>query len=111
MDIYNDLQHKLKELDISIKALRKTGEEYAKAYADYRVAIASKLITLKDEGIPATLSSDIARGEPNIAKLKYNEICKEAIYKANLESINAIKLSIRVLENQIEREWGNGKNE
>ena len=40
------------------------------------------------------------------AKAKYNEIVKEAIYKANQEAINSSKLQIRIIENQIQREYG-----
>ena len=41
------------------------------------------------------------------AVLKFEEISKEAIYKANLESINALKLEIKIIQNQIDKEWGN----
>ena len=106
MDIYNELQEKSRLLDNSIKMLRKTGSEYAKAYTDYRVALAKELLILKDEGYAITLAGDIARGKQEIAHLKFEEISKEAIYKANMESINVLKLQIKILENQIEREYG-----
>ena len=106
MDIYNELQEKSRLLDNSIKMLRKTGSEYAKAYTDYRVALAKELLILKDEGYAITLAGDIARGKPEIAHLKFEEISKEAIYKANMESIKVLKLQIKILENQIEREYG-----
>ena len=35
----------------------------------------------------------------------YEEISKEAIYKSNLEVINAIKLNIKVLMNQYDKEY------
>lgn len=107
MDLYNEIQEKSKYLDNSVKMLRKTGSEYAKAYTDYRVALAKELMILKNEGYAITLAGDIARGKPEIARLKFEEISKEAIYKANLESINVLKLQIKILENQIEREYGN----
>ena len=107
MDLQLELNNRIRELDISIRHLRKSGEDYAKAYTEYRVALAKKLIKLKDEGYAITLAGDIARGDPEIAKLKFNEIAKEAIYKANLESINATKLAIKIIEEQISREWGN----
>lgn len=107
MDLLQELQYKTKMLDTSIKQLRKTGSEYAKAYTDYRVALATELIKLKNEGYAITLAGDIARGKPEIAKLKFEEISKEAIYKANLESINAIKLEIKIIQEQISREWTN----
>lgn len=106
MDLYNELQEKCRLLDNSIKMLRKTGSEYAKAYTDYRVALAKELLVLKNEGYAITLAGDIARGKPEIAHLKFTEISTEAIYKANMESINVLKLEIKVLENQIEREFG-----
>lgn len=107
MDLYNEIQEKSKYLDNSVKMLRKTGSEYAKAYTDYRVALAKELMILKNDGYAITLAGDIARGKPEIAHLKFEEISKEAIYKANLESINVLKLQIKILENQIEREYGN----
>ena len=107
MDLQIEQDRKLKELDIAIKSLRNTGSDYAKAYTDYRVALAKELVKLKDEGYAITLAGDIARGKPEIARLKYNEICKEAIYKANLESINATKLAIKIIEEQKNREWVN----
>jgi hypothetical protein len=107
MDLQNELNSRLKDLDVSIKSLRKTGEEYAKAYTNYRVELAKELMILKNEGYAITLAGDIARGKPQIAHLKFLEISKEAIYKANLESINATKLAIKIIQEQIEREWGN----
>lgn len=107
MDLFSELMEKSRLLDNSIKMLRKTGSDYAKAYTDYRIALAKELIILKDEGYAITLAGDIARGKPEIAHLKFEEIAKEAIYKANLESINALKLEIKIIQNQIEKEWSN----
>lgn len=106
MDLVNELNEKCRLLDNSIRMLRKTGSDYAKAYTDYRIALAKELLILKDEGYAITLAGDIARGKPEIAHLKFEEISKEAIYKANMESINVLKLQIKILENQIEREFG-----
>ena len=96
-------------MSLSIKSLIKTGKNYAKAYTDYRVALAKELIRLKDDGMAVTIAYDVARGKPEIAKLKFNEIANEAVYKANLESINAIKLQIKIIQNQIDKEWGNNE--
>lgn len=105
MDLETEIEQKTKELSTSIKMLRKSGEAYAKAYTDYRIALATELIKLKDEGYAITLAGDIARGKPSIAKLKLNEITTEAVYKANQEAIQAIKLQLRLLENQLNREF------
>lgn len=107
MDLYELLQSKINELDATIKNIGQTSKEYALAYTYYRVELAKELVRLKDEGMAVTLAYDVARGKREIAKLKFNEICKEAIYKANLESINSIKLEIRIIQNQIDKEYGN----
>ena len=107
MDIVNEINQKTILLDNSIKMLRKTGSDYAKAYTDYRVALAKELLILKNEGYAITLAGDIARGKPEIAHLKFEEISKEAIYKANMESINVLKLEIKILQSQMDKEWSN----
>ena len=107
MDIANEISQKTTLLDNSIKMLRKTGSDYAKAYTDYRVALAKELLILKNEGYAITLAGDIARGKPEIAHLKFEEISKEAIYKANIESINVLKLEIKILQEQYNKEYVN----
>lgn len=107
MDIANEISQKIALLDNSIKMLRKTGSEYAKAYTDYRVALAKELLILKNDGYAITLAGDIARGKPEIAHLKFEEISKEAIYKANIESINVLKLEIKILQEQYNKEYVN----
>ena len=105
MDLYNELNNLISKLDVSVKSLRKTGSEYAKAYTDYRVALAKELLILKEEGYAITLAGDIARGKPEIAKLKFKEISTEAIYKANQEAINSTKLQIKIIQEQINKEY------
>lgn len=106
MDLFSELMEKSRLLDNSIKMLRKTGSDYAKAYTDYRVELAKELMILKNEGYAITLAGDIARGKPEIAHLKFEEISKEAIYKANMESINVLKLQIKIIQEQLNKEYG-----
>ena len=107
MDLLNYLNELQNQLNISVKSLRKTGTDYAKAYTEYRIALAEELVKLKDQGTPATLCGDLARGKRDVAQKKFQEISTEAIYKANLESINALKIQIKVVQEQLEREWNN----
>ena len=107
MDLINYLNELQNQLNVSVKSLRKTGSDYAKAYTEYRIALAEELVKLKDQGTPATLCGDLARGKRDVAQKKFQEISTEAIYKANLESINALKIQIKVVQEQLEREWNN----
>ncbi len=107
MDLYNDIQQKLKELDMSIKSLRKTGTEYAKAERDYKIKLREEALKLREEDkMAVTLIQQIIYGVQSVADLRFERDVKEAVYKANLEAILSIKLQIKVLENQLDREWG-----
>lgn len=107
MDLLNYLNELQDQLKVSVRQLRKSGEEYARAYKEYRIALAKQLVILKEKNLPVTLCGDLARGNEEVADKKYEEIRTEAIYRANLESINSLKIQIKVVENQLEREWRN----
>jgi len=108
MDLLNELQQKIKELNISIKKLRETGTTYAESEKEYKIAVNKKALELRENGVPVTLIQTVIYGYPEIAKLRFERDVAEVIYNANQEAIQSTKLQIRVLENQISREFGNG---
>ena len=110
MDLLNELQQKLKELDISVRQLRVSGTAYAKAERDYKVKLREESLKARDEGMAIGMIDKTVYGIPSVAELRFQRDCAETIYKANQESINSIKLQIRILESQIDREWGIAKN-
>lgn len=107
MDLLNELQQKIKELNISIKKLRETGTTYAEREKEYKIAVNKKALELRENGVPVTLIQTVIYGYPEIAKLRFERDVAEVIYNANQEAIQSTKLQIRVLESQISREWGN----
>ena len=109
-DLYNELNQKIKELNISIQSLRKTGSEFAEAEKDYKIKLREEALKLRAEkGMPVTLIQQVVYGVPEVAQKRYMRDVKEAVYQANQEAINSIKLQIRVIENQLNREWGASK--
>lgn len=105
MDLYNQLSALLEQLNISIRSLRKTGQEYAEAERDYRMALSAEILRMEGDGRPVTNIYNIARGT-KVAEAKYKQIATEAVYKANMEAIQGIKLQIRVIQAQIDKEYG-----
>lgn len=106
-DLYNELNQKIRELNISIQSLRKTGTEFAEAERDYKITLREEALKLRAEkGMPVTLIQQVVYGVPEVARKRYMRDVKEAVYQANQEAINSIKLQIRVIENQLQREWG-----
>jgi len=109
-DLINELLYKTKELNNLVDDSTMKGLELAKAERLYRVSLAIKLSELKAQGTAATLCSDLGRGDEKIALLKEERDKAEAWYRGSLEHIMASKLEVKILENQISREWGD-KNE
>lgn len=109
-NLYDELCQKIKELNISIQSLRKTGTEFAESERDYKITLREEALKLRAEkGMPVTLIQQVVYGIPEVAQKRYMRDVKEAVYQANQEAINSIKLQIRVIENQLQREWGNTK--
>ena len=108
MDLINELQQKINELNRSIKALRKAGTEFAEAERDYKITLREEALKLREEkGMPVTLIQQVVYGVPEVARKRFERDIKEAIYQANQEEINSTKLQIRIIENQLQREYGN----
>ena len=105
-ELYLELQNSINSLDIALRELKKRGREKSQTEHDYRIKLAEKILEERDKGTPVTIMSDICRGTPSIAKLKLTRDIAETLYVTALEAINIYKLKIKILENQIEREWG-----
>lgn len=105
-DLYTELQNKTNDLDVSIKALRMTGTEYAQAERDYKVLLRTECLKLKSEGMSVGLIELTCYGVPDVADARFKRDVAEAKYRANQEAINALKLQMRLIESQIQREWG-----
>ena len=106
-DLIIEMQNKVAMLDKALQQLGNRGRTFAQAEMDYRIALAQKIITGRDKGVPVTIISDICRGDKAIAKFKFERDVAETVYKSALEAINTYKLQIKILENQIDREWKN----
>ena len=92
------------QLPKSVKKMREYGVQMAKASSEYRAAKAVRIRELKAQGLPATLILDLAKGD--CAEKQYERDMTEVIYETQKEYINSLKTEIRVLEGQIDREWG-----
>ena len=106
MDLQIELTQKIKQLELSIKELRTSGTNYATAEKDYKILLRQECLKLRDEGMAIGMIDKTCYGIPSVAEKRYQRDVAETIYKANLEAINSIKLQLRLIENQISREWG-----
>lgn len=95
------------ELTASIGKLKGNGIALAEAERDYKIKLRQEALKLRSEkNMPVTLIAQIIYGVPEVAELRFKRDVAETIYQTNLEHINKTKLLIRIIDNQIAREWG-----
>lgn len=104
-DLILEVQEKIANLNQALKQLRRQGSAYSEAEHNYRVALAKKILEEREKGTPVTIIADICRGTPNVAQLKLQRDISEVTYNAAKEACNVYKLQIKILDNQIEREF------
>lgn len=107
MELIQELQQKDRELSASIRQLRVSGTAKAEAEKEYKIKLREEALKLRAEkGMPVSLINQIVYGVPEVAELRFKRDIADTVYQANLEAINSTKLQMRIIENQIAREWG-----
>lgn len=110
MELWQEITEKQWMLDKAIKELAQNGYKLAECERDYKIAVNKKALELRSQEVPVTLINQVIYGYEDIAKLRFERDTAQVKYNANLEYIQTIKLMIRILENQLNREYGNTKN-
>lgn len=108
-ETFLELREKMDLLDKALLEIKPRGVELAQAECNYKTALAAKMLELRAEGMPATITPDLARGDAHVAELRLKRDVAEALYKSAYEGINILKLSIKILESEIDREYRSNK--
>ena len=107
MDLVQDIQKLMEELTGSIKLLRRHGNDLANAERNYKVKLRQEALKLRsEENMPVTLINQIIYGIDEVAELRLKRDIAQTMYDTNLEHINVTKLKLRLLEAQLNREYG-----
>ena len=106
MDLALELQDKLEKLNISITELRKSGTALAEAERDYKILLRQECLKLRDEGMAIGMIDKTCYGIPSVAEARFKRDVADAKYRANMEAINTFKLEIKIIQNQINKEYG-----
>jgi len=107
IDPITEVWRRSEMLEVALKECKVRGKAAAEAEQTYRVALAKKILELREASYPATLIGDLARGDKEVARLKFERDCSEVVYDNAQEAINVYKRQIDVLREQIDREWKN----
>lgn len=106
LGLYQELSAKTALLDRAVSELRARGTALAQAERDYKVAAAKRILALRDDGVPVTIIGDLVRGDEEVSMLRFKRDCADVVYRSALEAINALKLEIRLINEQVSREMG-----
>ena len=109
-DLLQELHGLREDLHKSMRLLRQNGEALAMCERDYQVKKAQTVIQMKAEGCTSTEIALTIKGQPEVSEALFKRDKAQVMYDANQEHINVTKLELRVLENQIRREWGDNGN-
>lgn len=110
LELHQRIDELTGQLQDELATLKSSGCQLAENEAEYRMRLRIAILEERDKGTPVTIISDVCRGREDIAELKRLRDCSEAIYKASQEAVNVLKLRIRVLNDEIDREWNSGGN-
>lgn len=92
--------------DNLIVDLAKDGDRLALAEYDYQVQKNKTARRLMAEGYSATMINVLLKGEHEVATLMLERDTAKSRYDATKETINIVKLQMRMTDAQINREWG-----
>ena len=105
MSLIDDLNS---DRELMLKAVREAktrGFALAQAESEYQVAKNTRALELRADDMPATMISLVLKGDPQVSEKLFARDCAKVEYESAQEAINAYKLSARLIENQIQREW------
>lgn len=105
MDLILELQAKTKQLEKAVAELRINGTELAKAEKDYKVLLRQECLKLRDEGMAIGMIDKVCYGIPSVADARFKRDVAKITYDANQDFINSIKLQLRLIESQIQRDY------
>lgn len=105
MATWSDIESGVSYLLMRTEEMRKSGMAAAQADAEYRAIKAKAILEEKAKGTPATLCRDVIYARPDVQSALMNRNCTQAVYEADRESINSMKLKLRITDAQLARDW------
>lgn len=100
-ELEKELLEKNKWLFMKLTEQKELIIKAAQSEYEYRVALASKMMQLKVEGMPVTIMPDLSRGDKTVAKLKLERDIAEGIADACKQAIYAIQSAMSGIQSLI----------
>ena len=110
-DLFNQRDSLSRELSESINLMQQYGTDYAQKDSRYQITLAETATRMKADGETATMISLTIRGTDKVPKMRMDRDIAEVMYKTAQEKIQVVKLQLKLVEAQIEREWQTARRE
>lgn len=114
LDLLSERQRLLSSLNASYSELWKMSKAKSRTEHDYKVAYRKEVFRLhQQDKVAWTAAITLAHGDTeyfNVAELRFKRDIAKSEYEVAQEKINGLKLSLRMIEAEISREWGQNKN-
>lgn len=109
-ELINEMNDLCAKLSVSGRQMAKYGNALAEAERNYKIKLREEALNLRNtKDMPVTLINQVVYGIPEVAELRFKRDVAQTMYDVSRESINTLKLKIRILDNQISREWQQAK--
>ena len=105
VELFAALEDTSNMLDMTLQNEWAAGIALALAEEKYQVAVTQEALKQKDAGNNATFINSFIRGVEGIALLRKERDIAEVKYKTFQDKANALKLQLRIINDQISREW------
>lgn len=105
MSLHSEIEELTKLLMEELTTVKRAGAQLAENEANYRKLLRTAILEEQANGTKVSVVSDVSRGREDVADARYARDCSEAIYKASQEAVNVYKLRMRMLNDELEREW------
>lgn len=100
-DIVDKLNKNLSSLSRGNVELKTLGIKKAESERLYRTALAKKILLLRLDKYPVSLINDLARGDEEVSKLRFNRDVSESNYYCCKSSMDSLKTEIEVLRSKL----------
>ena len=104
-DLFSELIEKMKYAEASLKMLKNNGIEKAKTEKEYQTIKRQEFLKHKESGEPVTMIGETIKGVPSVAEERCKRDVAVVIYNTNIQALNLYKMEMRLISEQIGREW------
>lgn len=103
------IEELIRKLNLAINELAKNGRAYAQAEYDYKTKLNEIALKKRADGEAIGMITLTIYGDKEVALARLKRDIAKVTYDASIEFINSVKLQLRLLDSQAQREWNNAE--